>query len=209
MTNSSTQLVGLQLSVWPLGCTLPPVNLTYPLVFHLSPTTEAVPAEHAGVCHPACKTQSGQGERRRERHHLRAEHSLGRRHSTDVLQRTLPTMSSEDRIIEYPVLEGTHKDQSPTLGSTQDHPRSKPYALECYPRAPSTLALGPVAATLGSLFHARCPLLKNLSLTPNLTLPCDRNRQSRCRGLVFVLHQGSSCPPELWGLRSAECPATP
>lgn len=125
MTNSSTQLVGLQLSVWPLGCTLPPVNLTYPLVFHLSPTTEAVPAEHAGVCHPACKTQSGQGERRRERHHLRAEHSLGRRHSTDVLQRTLPTMSSEDRIIEYPVLEGTHKDQSPTLGSTQDHPKNR------------------------------------------------------------------------------------
>ena len=67
----------------------------------------------------------------------------------------------------------------------------------------------PKIQTLGSLFHARCPLLKNLSLTPNLTLPCDRNRQSRCRGLVFVLHQGSSCPPELWGLRSAECPATP
>lgn len=41
------------------------------------------------------------------------------------------------RITEYPRLEGTPKDQP---GSTQDHPKSKPYAWEHSPNSPWVLA---------------------------------------------------------------------
>ena len=70
----------------------------------------------------------------------------------------------DHRVIEHPVLEGTHRDQVQLL---------VPYRITiqtCCPNTLSTPAAWCHDHCLGSLFHAHCPLEKNLFRTHNLIL---------------------------------------
>jgi len=60
---------------------------------------------------------------------------------------------------------------SPTPGSTQDHPKFKPCVESIVQTLLELQQLGAVTTALRSLFHAHHPLVKNLFLTSNLTLP--------------------------------------
>ena len=77
------------------------------------------------------------------------------------------------RITRYPELEGTHKNhQIQLLIPHRTTQSSNPMSENSVQRLLELLAArGCDLGSLGSLSHAYHPLVKNLILTPNLTLP--------------------------------------
>jgi len=70
------------------------------------------------------------------------------------------------------------------------------YVWECCLNYPWIQALGAMTTALRSLFHAHCPLVKNLCLLSNLTLPwcssmpffslLDQQRMDRSRHIILI-----------------------
>jgi len=86
--------------------------------------------------------------------------------------------------------------QSPTWGSTQDNPKFKPYSWECCPNTPWTLAAWGIDQWPGE--HVPVPgfdypMVKNLFLTPKLTVPC-RSSMLFPRVLLLSPERSSTCP---------------
>ena len=81
---------------------------------------------------------------------------------------------------------------TPTLGSTWDHPKFKHYFWDCCPHSNS---LGPWPLPWWVYFRAWPPQVKNLFLTPNLTLPW--------------LHAIPSGPVAVTESRAHRCPSAP
>ena len=73
--------------------------------------------------------------------------------------------------IEYPKLEGTHKDLWVQPLAPQNPWKYKPCVWEGCPNTHWTPAFGAMPTTLGSPFHALCPLVQTLSLTPSCPSP--------------------------------------
>jgi len=97
------------------------------------------------------------------------------------------------RIIEYTELERTHKDHRIQHLAPHRSTQNIQMLLELW-------QLGAMLAALGSQFHAHCPLVQNLSLTPRPDLPLSAPRQ------LHALHLG---PVAVTESRTQRCLSAP
>ena len=72
------------------------------------------------------------------------------------------------RIIEYPMLEGTHKDHGVQLLTPHPTQKSDPISVSIIQLFLELQQLEAMTAALGTLFHAHCPLVQKLFLISNL-----------------------------------------